>query len=218
MLFILKSFDMKTINESHIREMVARALRKVIKENFEGEYRTKGSLNKSTLEKQMQNVDKTSGAAPLGGEDYNPDWDDYTMDNIKGLYNDDEEMFDDTQAGGDYKADPSDPYFITSAGSREDADAIGQFHNDFAIIKKAGHVNFVDKEGHLVSKEWFDACNDFEDGLAVVSKGGKRNFLRSDGQLLLKDWVDRAGDFIAGRAPIIIQGQRREVDRNGKIY
>ena len=210
---------MKTINENYIRQMVAKALKTVIKENFEGEYRTKGSLNKKTLEKQASQVDKTSGAAPLGGEeDYNPDWDDYSMDNIKGLYSDDEEEFDDSQAGGEFKADPSDPYFFSENGKRVDVDAIGQFHNDYAIIKKDGKVNFVDNEGHLVSNEWFDACNDFEDGLAVVSRDGKRNFLKSNGELLLKTWVNRAGDFIAGRAPVIIDGQRHEVDRNGNLY
>lgn len=211
--------EMKTINENYIRQMVAKALKTVIKENLEGEYRTKGSLNKKTLEKQASQVDKTSGAAPLGGEEeYNPDWDDYSMDNIKDLYSDDEQEFDDTQAGGEFRADPSDPYFIDENGKRVDVDAIGQFHNDHAIVKKDGKVNFVDSEGHLVSREWFDACNDFEDGLAVVSRDGKRNFLKTNGELLLQTWVNRAGDFIAGRAPVIINGERHEVDRDGNLY
>jgi len=210
---------MKTINENYIRQMVAKALKTVIKENLEGEYRTKGSLNKKTLEKQSSQVDKTSGAAPLGGEEeYNPDWDDYSMDHIKDLYGDDEQEFDDTQAGGEFRADPSDPYFIDESGKRVDVDAIGQFHNDHAIVKKDGKVNFVDSEGHLVSREWFDACNDFEDGLAVVSRDGKRNFLKTNGELLLQTWVNRAGDFIAGRAPVIINGERHEVDRDGNLY
>jgi hypothetical protein len=211
--------EMKTINENTIRQMVAKALKTVIKENLEGEYRTKGSLNKKTLEKQASQVDKTSGAAQLGGEeDYNPEWDDYSMDSIKDLYSDDEQEFDDTQAGGEFKADPSDPYFIDENGKRVDVDAIGQFHNDHAIVKKDGKVNFVDSEGHLVSREWFDACNDFEDGLAVVSRDGKRNFLKTNGELLLQTWVNRAGDFIAGRAQVIINGERHEVDRDGNIY
>ena len=140
------------------------------------------------------------------------------MDNIKDLYSDDEEEFDDTQAGGEYKADPSDPYYLDESDKRVDVDAIGQFHNGFAIVKNEGKVNFVDCNGHLVSKEWFDACNDFEDGCAVVSKGGKRNYIKSNGELLLSTWVDRAGDFMGGRAPVIINGQRHQVDRSGQIF
>lgn len=214
---------MKVLNENAIREMVRKAIKNAMRENYEAEYRTKGSLNKKTLEKQASQVDKTSGAAPLNSPepeqepDYNPDWDDYSMDNIKDLYNNDEEEFDDSQAGGEYKADPSDPYFYTKEGRRIDADAIGNFHNDFAIVKKDGGVNFVDNDGTILSDDWFDACNDFENGFAVVSKNGKRNYICSNGELLLDTWVDRAGDFVGSEAPVIINGERHTVDMRGNI-
>ena len=217
-----------TINENTIRSMVSKALKRAIKENYENEYRTKGSLNKKTLEKQMNQTDKTSGAASLekpvkkpvpqnGEEDYNPDWDDYTMDNIKGLYNDDEEEFDDSTAGGEYKIDPSNPYFIDENGKEVDADAIGNFHNGFAIVKKGGKVNYVNSDGKIISSEWFHACNDFEGGFGMVSNGTKRNFVDGQGNLLLQTWVDRAGDFMGDVAPVIINGSRYDVDRNGNI-
>ena len=219
-----------TINESTIRKMVEAALRNAINENIAGEYRTKGSLNKKTLEKQAAQADKTSGAASLepkksdevdvpqyGEEGYNPDWDDYSYENIKDMYNDDEEEFDDSQAGGDYQIDPRNPYFIDKSGKEIPADAIGQFHNDFAIVKKDGQVNYINSDGIILSDEWFDACNDFESGFGMVSKNMKRNFVGSDGQLLLDTWVDRAGDFVGNTAPVIINGQRYTVDRNGNI-
>lgn len=218
-----KEFDdtYKFVNESFIRKVVSEALKTVLSENFESEYRTKGSLNKKTLEK---NAGKTAAeiiadreAKAAEEDDYNPDWDDYSMEHINDLYGGDEEEFDDTSAGGDYKIDFEDPYFFTKDGKRMDADAIGNFHNDFAIVKKGGKVNYVDSNGKLLSDEWFDACNDFEDGFGLVSKGTKRNFVRSDGSLLLDVWVDRAGDFIAGEAPVMIDGKRYRVDRNGNI-
>ena len=187
-----------------------------VNENFEGEYRTKGSLNKKTLEKQASNADKTSGAAPLGGmEDYNPDWDESAEDILSRFHEDD--TYDDSSAGGEYQIDFDDPYFYMD-GKRVSADAIGNFHNDFAIVKKDGKCNYVDSNGELLSKEmWFDACNDFEDGFGLVSKDRKRNFIKDDGQLLLDVWVDRAGDFLGGCAPVIINGERHEVDREGNI-
>ena len=211
--------NMETINEDTIREIVAKSLKKAIEENYFDEYRTKGSLNKKTLEKNAgksaEDIIADRQAKQAEENDYNPDWDE-SMEDILNKYREDDE-YDDTQAGGEYKADPSDPYFFTKDGKRIDADAIGQFHNDFAIVKKDGKVNFVDNEGVILSDEWFDACNDFEDGFGLVSKDRKRNFIGNDGQLLLGQWVDRAGDFVGGSAPVIINGERHEVDRNGRI-
>ena len=211
--------NMKTLNESHIRKMVAEALKKAIKENFADEYRTKGSLNKKTLEKNAGKSAEEILAdrkAQAEEDELASKWAD-TEEDILACFHDDEE-YDDTTAGGEYKVDPSDPYFFTKDGKRESADVIGQFHNDFAIVKKDGKCNFVNSEGVAISDEWFDACNDFENGLGLVSKDGKRNFVKSNGELLLPIWVNRAGDFIGGRAPIIINGERHEVDTSGTIY
>lgn len=147
-------------------------------------------------------------------EFYNPEWED-SVEDILAKYKKEDE-YDDTTANGQYKIDKNSPYFFEN-GQRVDADAIGDFHNDFAIVKKGGKCNFVDRDGKLLSGEWFDACNDFEDGFAVVVKDKMRNYIRNNGELLLDQWVDRAGDFIGGTAPIIINGQRLEVDRSGNI-
>jgi hypothetical protein len=220
-LFIIKVFDMKTINESTIRRMVAESLKNILSENYFDEYRTKGSLNKKTLEKNAGKsaeeiiADREKKAAE--DAEYNPDWDE-SMEDILSKYKEDDE-YDDSMAGGEYKIDKADPYFYTKTGERVDADAIGNFHNDFAIVKKDGQVNYVDCDGKILSDEWFDACNDFEDGFGMVSKDRKRNFVDSSGNLLLGDnWADRAGDFIGGSAPIIINGERHNVDRSGRIF
>lgn len=207
------------INENTIREMVAKALRKALKENFEDEYRTKGSLNKKTLEKNAGKsaeeiiADRKKKAEE---DELASRWEDTAEDVLSRWSDGDENEFDDTTAGGDYKIDFSDPYFFKD-GQRCDADAIGNFHNDFAIVKKDGKCNYVNSNGELLSDDWFDACNDFEDGFGLVSKDRKRNFIGSNGQLLMDIWADRAGDFIGGTAPLIINGERHEVDRNGNI-
>ncbi len=205
---------MKTINESSIREMVAKAIKKAMNENDFGEYRTKGSLNKKTLEK---NAGKSAEeiVADRESDEYNPDWEE-AMDDIMNKFKGEEE-YDDSKAGGDYQIDFENPYFFTKDGKRVDADDIRNFHNDFAIVKKDGKVNYVDSEGVILSDTWFAACNDFEDGFGMVSNGMKRNFIGSDGNLLLHDWVDRAGDFMGGTAPVIINGERYEVNRYGEI-
>lgn len=215
---ILKQENMKTVNESDIRNMVAEALKRVLSENFEGEYRTKGSLNKKTLEKNAgKSAEEIIADRQKQAEEdeyLNPDWED-SVEDILSKY-DDEEEFDDSTAG-EYKIDHAQPFFYDKGGRLLDADAIGNFHNDFAIIKKDGKCNFVNHEGKQVADDWFDACNDFENGFAVVAKDGKRNFINGQGEYLLDTWVNRAGDFVGGYAPIIINGQRMEVDTNGNI-
>ena len=211
--------NMKTLNESIIRKIVAESLKKALMENIEGEYRTKGSLNKKTLEKNAGKsaeeiiADRKKKAEE---DELASRWEDTAEDVLSRWSDGDENEFDDTTAGGDYKIDFSDPYFFKD-GQRCDADAIGNFHNDFAIVKKDGKCNYVNSNGELLSDDWFDACNDFEDGFGLVSKDRKRNFIGSNGQLLMDIWADRAGDFIGGTAPLIINGERHEVDRNGNI-
>ena len=212
--------NMKTLNESIIRKIVAESLKKVLMENIEGEYRTKGALNKKTLEKNAGKsaeeiiADKKKKAEE---DELASRWED-TAEDVLSRWNDgDENEFDDTTAGGDYKIDFANPYFYDKDGERVDADAIGNFHNDFAIVKKDGKCNYVNSNGELLSNDWFDACNDFEDGFGLVVKDRKRNFVGSNGQLLMDIWADRAGDFIGGTAPLIINGERHEVDRNGNI-
>lgn len=211
--------NMKTLNESIIRKIVAESLKKALMENIEGEYRTKGSLNKKTLEKNAGKsaeeiiADRKKKAEE---DELASRWEDTAEDVLSRWSDGDENEFDDTTAGGDYKIDFSDPYFFKD-GQRCDADAIGNFHNDFAIVKKDGKCNYVNSNGELLSDDWFDACNDFEDGFGLVVKDRKRNFVGSNGQLLMDIWADRAGDFIGGTAPLIINGERHEVDRNGNI-
>ena len=149
-------------------------------------------------------------------EYFNPEWED-SVDDILAKYKNNDEEFDDTAIGDKYKIDKNNPFFYDKKGQMLDADAIGDFHNDFAIVKKGGKCNYVDEDGKLLSDEWFDACNDFEDGFGMVRKETKRNYVRSNGELLLDMWVDRAGDFIGGTAPVIINGERHEVDRTGNI-
>ena len=210
---------METINESIIRKIVAESLKKALMENIEGEYRTKGSLNKSTLAKNAEKSEEETLAdsekQQENADDYNPDWDD-SIEDIMAKYkkNDD---YDDSQAGGEYKIDKYDPYFFDKEGNRCTADAIGNFHNDFAIVKCDEKVNYIDKDGVVLSDDWFDACNDFEDGFGLVMKDRKKNFICSNGSLLLDTWVDRAGDFVAGEAPVIINGQMYRVNRRGEI-
>jgi 5-hydroxyisourate hydrolase-like protein (transthyretin family) len=220
-LFIIKVFDMKTINESTIRRMVAESLKNILSENYFGEYRTKGSLNKKTLDKNAgKSADEIiADRERKAAEDAEASKWAETADDVLNRWKENEpEEFDDSKAGGDYKIDFANPYFYDKDGERVDADAIGNFHNDFAIVKKDGKVNYVDNEGQILSDEWFDACNDFENGFGLVIKGGKRNFIRNNGELLLKDvWADRAGDFMGSTAPLIINGERYEVDTNGNI-
>lgn len=209
------------LSENTIRKIVEQSLRNILGENFTDEYRTKGSLNKKTLEKNAgktpEEIIADREAKKAEEQEYNPDWDDYSMDNIKGLYGDEEPEFDDTKAGGEYQIDHANPTFYDKNGKEQDADAIGDFHNDFAIVKKDGKVNYINSEGTIISDQWFDACNDFEGGFGLVSMATKRNFVDGQGQLLLSDWVDRAGDFIGDTAPVIINGQRLTVDKQGNI-
>ena len=214
-----KTEDMKqTIDEKTIRQMVSESV-KALLENYADEYRTKGALGKKTLEKNAGKSAEEIIAdrqAKAEEDERASKWAE-TQDDILAKFDKGEE-YDDSKAGGDYSIDYSDPYFFTKDGERVDADAIGNFHNDFAIVKKDGKCNFIDSEGKILSDEWFDACNDFESGFGLVVKGKQKNFVGSNGKLLLDFWVDRAGDFLGSRAPIIFNGERHEVDHAGTIY
>ena len=53
--------------------------------------------------------------------------------------------------------------------------------------------NFIDKNGHFISKEWFDQINCFQQGneYTTVQTGDKKNIIKYNGTLVLPKWADK---------------------------
>ena len=82
------------------------------------------------------------------------------------------------------------------------------FSDGFARIRNWDkQYNFINKQGKLLSEQWFEWAEDFKDGFAVVEKPiGLRNYIDKNGKLLSKQWFIDAHSFNDGYAKV----QRRD--------
>lgn len=67
---------------------------------------------------------------------------------------------------------------------------------DTALVSRGNMYNHVNREGKLISKEWFRECGKFNHGLAPVSRGlFQWNYIKKDGSFLLDKWYTYCGTF-----------------------
>ena len=90
----------------------------------------------------------------------------------------------------------------------------------FAVVRRSDRkYNFIDKNGKILSDEWFEWAGIFYDGFARVRISDKQyNFIDTKGNILLDEWFKWIGDFNNGFARV----QRGDelynfIDKNGKI-
>jgi len=76
---------------------------------------------------------------------------------------------------------------------------VGNASDDGCAIKVRSTdnlYNYVNREGNLISKEWFIECNHFINGIAAVHrKYNECNYLKENGEYLLDKWYAYCGEF-----------------------
>ena len=94
------------------------------------------------------------------------------------------------------------------------------YSDGFARVKNCERqYNFIDKDGKILSEQWFEWIGDFYDGFAVVkNEDYVYNFIDKKGKFLSEQWFEKAFDFNEGFAvvekPI---GLRNYIDKDGKL-
>ena len=90
----------------------------------------------------------------------------------------------------------------------------------FAVVKRSdGLWNLIDKQGNILSNEWFNYLGDFYEGFAIVQRSDTYlwNFIDKNGNYLSDEWFDWVGSFYEGFAIV----QRSDslcnfIDKDGK--
>ena len=79
--------------------------------------------------------------------------------------------------------------------------------------------NFINKNGKLISDEWFNYVRDFKDGFAVVrNKDYEYNFIDKHGKILFNEWFIDVGHFNDGFAKVQRgDGLWNFIDKDGKL-
>ena len=94
------------------------------------------------------------------------------------------------------------------------------YSEGFARIRNCERqYNFIDKDGKILSEQWFEWAEDFQEGFAVVkNEDYVYNFIDKKGKILSEKWFEKAFDFNEGVAvvekPI---GLRNYIDKDGKL-
>ena len=94
------------------------------------------------------------------------------------------------------------------------------YSDGFARVKNCERqYNFIDKDGKILSEQWFEWIGDFHDGFARVKrKDGKFNYIGEDGKLLSEQWFYWVGDFYDGFALVGREDYLNNfIDKQGKI-
>lgn len=94
------------------------------------------------------------------------------------------------------------------------------YKENFARVQRAnGDWNLINKQGELLSKEWFMYVYEFSDGFAIVrNKNHVYNFIDKHGKLLLNEWFIYVSYFYDGFAKVQrTNGEYNFIDKNGKI-
>lgn len=78
------------------------------------------------------------------------------------------------------------------------------YSDGFAQIRNCDKkYNFINKQGKLLSDEWFNCEYDFNDGFAVVQRGDRQyNFIDKQGKLLSEQWFEWVSNFFNGFAVV----------------
>ena len=79
--------------------------------------------------------------------------------------------------------------------------------------------NFINKDGKLLSKQWFIWVGFFHDGLARVQRtNGDWNFIDKEWNYLSEKWFEWVGDFYDGFAVVKrANDEYNYIDKNGKL-
>ena len=91
------------------------------------------------------------------------------------------------------------------------------YSEGFTIIQRGDYLfNFIDKQGTILSKEWFDWVIDFNEGVARVrSVDNLYNFIDVQGKYLFNKWFNYLGDFFDGLATVEREdGLWNSIDKN----
>ena len=91
--------------------------------------------------------------------------------------------------------------------------------NGISVIQREGvGENIVDKDGFIISDEWFDHVYPFYENYAVVTKDGKCNYIDTEGDLLLKKSAYFCDIFQNGYAIICKkEGKYNYIDKHGRF-
>ena len=96
-------------------------------------------------------------------------------------------------------------------------DEYNDFYEEFAEVQLNGKYNFINREGKLLSSQWFDWSGNFYEGFAEVQLNGKWNFINRECKLLSSQWFDNCGNFSRGFAWVQLNGKCNFINVEGKL-
>lgn len=94
------------------------------------------------------------------------------------------------------------------------------YSDGFARVKNCERqYNFIDKQGKILSEQWFEWAEDFKEDFAVVkNEDYVYNFIDKQGKFLSEQWFEKAFDFNEGFAVVEKTiGLRNFIGKDGKI-
>lgn len=91
------------------------------------------------------------------------------------------------------------------------------YKEGFVAIRQGEKYNHINKDGVLLSEQWFDCTWTFNNGAALVKLNHQFNFIGKDGKLLYETWFDKV--FLDSKGICIINSDKEcwRIDKNWNI-
>ena len=106
------------------------------------------------------------------------------------------------------------PYLILYFDDEKDRKKVLVFNTKEELNNKFNHIN---KQGNLISGQWFDDCHNFYEGFSRVTDNYRWNFINCHGHLLSNQWFDDCFPFSEGFAIVKLKGKWNFIDCHGYI-
>ena len=97
-------------------------------------------------------------------------------------------------------------------------DYVDNFSDGFAKVELNNKYNFINREGRLLSNQWFDDAYSFRYGFAGIKLNDKWNFINREYRLLSNQWFDDVvGDVSDGFAKVYLNHKYNFINREGRL-
>ena len=96
-----------------------------------------------------------------------------------------------------------------------------RYSDGFAVVRRENHeCNYIDKQGKILSNEWFKWLDYFHNGFARVQREDDlMNFIGEDGKIISDEWFKYVDYFDEYELAVVerTNGEYFKIDKQGKI-
>ena len=94
---------------------------------------------------------------------------------------------------------------------------VGQFSEGCASVELNSRWNYINREGKIISPQWFDDAWVFKEGFAIVENNNKYNYINREGKIISPQWFVWVFNFDKGFGEVELNNKPYLLNTNGQL-